>query len=882
MKQSLEFLLDNKVSLAQGIRKQLDIPEALDVQDEALPKPIRTIVRIWKTDTFEKLCSFCEENPNFLQVTMPDNTYEEVIFDDVVITQEELGHIKDIGFSLRDAELMARGLRQNKDYDSITLGSLISSKNYDMIIDLMSQYSHEWRDLRSVMPQFKLGVATFGFKQMCRYANNTKISKHDTLFAFDKILELQALSGLRPSAFYGQIMAQAAKSTALYAGRVGQLHLNDIATTMDRDIPGVLAKAQLFTAIKKLQEAAKRFSNPAAVFASWDNLIRFHQLSRQIERKEGLDKLATYRAQGKHKLCDFAETIAFHEDSDVDVSAVMEFVEKPNEFLARQDPHAPPELQSSKKPSNYTAIPHLGLTAADVRDSLPEGNIDVLQTVRPFKIDYRIPMNPNQTVSERRTKLRNAIDQGKPASGKAFTKMNRVLQQHATDAKTFLTADEIPTIPESALLDIEDIARKDLSRFYDDKTFVVVAEIHPKSSPEGIIAGDDTDCCMRFGYGKNNVFMYNPGDAIFTVRLEKNDESFRTISQSLMTTDIDIGRSVPEVHKALQQNSKLTDVLPGAQLKRSTVYLSADNVEVATNYKREPYLTLLENVYRDFFAEYLARYGEEENLSKVIPVGMLHSDALKDLTQMPNTFVPETPLSYSDKLEAEVGDLKPVRVYSEAHKVVTETERQTVQTDIPNIPGIARLTSRDTLPVAYLEEQIYLDNATLQVHLHNIENGLIAKDIANVRRNNPELCFKYEDKEGQMHGYMIAYQGTLESTHLPDDAPDEIAGQEAIYIADLAADTKIAGASLIKAFIDQYLAQYLEKGQLLPIYTEAKEKTAYQVILNQLSRRGKTLGFEFSTQEFKTHKSGKDTMHPILILPHKRTSNPNTKKITVT
>ncbi len=58
----------------------------------------------------------------------------------------------------------------------------------------------------------------------------------------------------------------------------------------------------------------------------------------------------------------------------------------------------------------------------------------------------------------------------------------------------------------------------------------LVAEIHRKSDPLAVVAGDDTASCMGFGTGKNNVYMFNPNDALFTVRLVREDGTSRTIA----------------------------------------------------------------------------------------------------------------------------------------------------------------------------------------------------------------------------------------------------------------------------------------------------------------------------------------------------------------
>ena len=52
---------------------------------------------------------------------------------------------------------------------------------------------------------------------------------------------------------------------------------------------------------------------------------------------------------------------------------------------------------------------------------------------------------------------------------------------------------------------------------------------------------------MGFGTGKNNVYMFNPNDALFTVRLVRSDGTARTIAQSVLTKDKDVKVPVPTI-----------------------------------------------------------------------------------------------------------------------------------------------------------------------------------------------------------------------------------------------------------------------------------------------------------------------------------------------
>lgn len=144
------------------------------------------------------------------------------------------------------------------------------------------------------------------------------------------------------------------------------------------------------------------------------------------------------------------------------------------------------------------------------------------------------------------------------------------------------------------------------------------------------------------------------------------------------------------------------------------------------------------------------------------------------------------------------------------------------------------------------------------VYLHNIENGLIAKDINNAAKDRPNMSLKYTDAGGRVRGYILAYEGEAE-------------GEKVIYISDLATDKEspMAGGRLVQAFAQTYQREYLAKGNFVPIYAEAREQTSYKLISRQLERLGKELGTEFELEELETYAKGEETMHPVIIRPRK-------------
>jgi hypothetical protein len=371
---------------------------------------------------------------------------------------------------------------------------------------------------------------------------------------------------------------------------------------------------------------------------------------------------------------------------------------------------------------------------------------------------------------------------------------------------------------------------------------------------------------MPFGSGKNNVYMFNPATSIFTLQVEGEDGKSRTIAQSLMTRDKDIKKDVSAVVKQMQQAGvKMSDVVSDDILQEERSYMSADNVEMAPNYKTPQYQELVRLVYADFFREYLRRYAEKDKLqTSVVPIGKGYSDALSTLPSIPNTFVPEAPVGYSDKYHGTVFALTPQGTIAPSMKQVTEREKPALPPTAPTeVRGVSALTFEDSLPVAYIEGKAYSDNQSLITYLHNMENALIAKDISNARKGRANMSFKYADEHGRVRGYLLAYEGKVTDNAVPE----RYRGQPVVYITDLASDREStrAGGSLIKAFTKQYKREYLDKGNFVPLYMEAREQTSYKIISRQMERFAREAGMELEMEELPTYQAGKDTMHPVII-----------------
>ena len=275
---------------------------------------------------------------------------------------------------------------------------------------------------------------------------------------------------------------------------------------------------------------------------------------------------------------------------------------------------------------------------------------------------------------------------------------------------------------------------------------------------------------MGFGRGKNNVYLRNPMCGIMTVQRLNKTGHRRTIAQSVLTKDKNIGTDIPtfvhgSFHGVPYQDFVSADILQQSGLDT----IACDNIEISTNYynspKKDEHLTLL---YSDFFAEYLKHYGEKDGLDPShIIIGIQSRTGLPSLTQIPNTYWPRTPVAYSDNTKATTFSLAP-QDYSQrmTHKTIHAPDHDTypgMQQHF-STPGLSSLTHLDTLEATYVEAMSdKKKNGSLIIDLDTMSGFLITQSIANAQKDRPNLSIKYNDPSGNMLGHLMAYE-----KHYPD------------------------------------------------------------------------------------------------------------------
>lgn len=745
---------------------------------------------------------------------------------------------------------------------------------YQNIFEKLKQYKI-WEDEQNITRSFEEGAKIFGYDRMFAFIHRNNLTRHDGLHAFQYIINLYNTSGANPENFYGNILQQVANDDAQYESGSAHHELNQIAQTFNADIEGTLSRAKRYSGLQHLSELVKIFESPEAIFASWKNLKRYHELSQLLVRGELLDKL---QKEQNPKLRTYVETLALHPYSSVDMQKVFEFWQTPENFLDSSDEHTPEEIHNRKKPSNLTEIPHLDLSPEDLRDALVEGSLDKLQAFAPMEVEYQISYSLREQIRQALGSRQNKISGLAENPGNLFKGISTILKPTNITVQKFLEG-------EAVLEDVEEQIQQMLDKpgvglKPDTKKrfpiYQLKMQTNAKSDPEGALAGNDTACCMPFGSGKNNVYTFNPSCTHATLQLEREDNRPRTIAQSVLTRDRNIGRNVSEVMKIMrEQGEHLERVVPEDLLHTRPAIVACDNVEVAPNYKEGDYPHLIETVYRDFFAEYLSRFGEQQNFTQDrVVIGKGYSDALTDLKSIPNITVPETPVGYSDKTHEAVYDLPTKQNLAAKFAVLSKEVKFSVRNLSTSKPKstetVADLTFNDCLPAAYIEGKAYASNQSLMEYLWKIENTLIAKDISNTHKNRPNMSFKYES-DGKIRGYMIAYEGVLKNNEANSGSQEN--SQQVVYIADLAVSEPgtlgggRAGTAMIKAFVENYGREYLQKGKLMPIFAYAREQTSYKLLQRELEKLSKDLNMKFEMEEGKSYQTGEDTMHPVLIKP---------------
>jgi hypothetical protein len=77
------------------------------------------------------------------------------------------------------------------------------------------------------------------------------------------------------------------------------------------------------------------------------------------------------------------------------------------------------------------------------------------------------------------------------------------------------------------------------------------------------------------------------------------------------------------------------------------------------------------------------------------------------------------------------------------------------------------------------------------------------------------------------------------------------------------------GGKLLLEFGRLYKENYLDKGEMTPIFANAHDNTSYNLLMKQIKALGAKVGCRFEVQEIGSHQEDSSTMHDVLIIPHR-------------
>jgi GNAT superfamily N-acetyltransferase len=299
-------------------------------------------------------------------------------------------------------------------------------------------------------------------------------------------------------------------------------------------------------------------------------------------------------------------------------------------------------------------------------------------------------------------------------------------------------------------------------------------------------------------------------------------EEARIAVQSILTLNKTIGKEAHEkIISLLRQGSdvSLTEILGPDFLKKfyaQNPVIACDNVEGHRNYIR--YLMandakVIENIYREFFSEYIKE--QKEFTAEKVVIGKGYSDYLRNLPEIDNETLPLAQISYSDN----IGPKSLSLIEQEKREVLKRT-------------GVSDISWQDSLAVAYLEEKIYgKDNPELIEGLTTIQKILTASGLASEKEGVGKLTVGHFDEKGILDGYLLAYL-----------AREHESGDEKIYFHDVAVNPEKQktgiGMEMFMELLDRISKN--EKLSLRPLVMRCREKTSYPIIKKQAEK----LGFE--------------------------------------
>jgi hypothetical protein len=379
---------------------------------------------------------------------------------------------------------------------------------------------------------------------------------------------------------------------------------------------------------------------------------------------------------------------------------------------------------------------------------------------------------------------------------------------------------------------------------------------------------------------RNGAYKYaalNLGAAEFSIHLVRKAAPHILVSRGILTEDF---KAAPET---------IADLLVvGAGHEHSfnadsTLLMEPSKRYVFVNDVKRPELPReidtslsLEAAYRYFFREYVAAYGAARRwCDRAVLFDQEVQSLGLSVMQEENVFFPLIPLTNPVRARGSVFSL-PLAMSTQPQELriiesltSTGAARPATTMNISPIQGVSPVLPCDLAPISYLRSQggELFDSLACSSYFRSL--GFI--DINNLLKGRSNLSFKYV-LNGRYCGFLLAYEGRLEGgigLERLDQSP-------VVYLAEFVADGERApacAARLTGAFIDAYKRAYLDKGILMPIYTEARESTSYRLIQDHLARITSKLNLSYHLHIASSRRVGNDRMYCCLITPQVNDGN---------
>ncbi len=370
--------------------------------------------------------------------------------------------------------------------------------------------------------------------------------------------------------------------------------------------------------------------------------------------------------------------------------------------------------------------------------------------------------------------------------GRLFKEVQALLRDYNSKYNTDLNIEYL--LDKGVPLDLEQDIIYLLKKFEYPELYkhIFIAQVHAKSDPDSFVAGNYTDCCMKFGTGYCDDYMFNPCTQIFTV---KNGVG-RIIAQSVVVDAVD--RETGD------------DVI------------ILDNIEVADNYKN--LLPQISRAYQIFWTKYS---------NKKVLVGTGYLDLIPPGgILVKNTFRPKSRLGYSDAAGPNVYIFPKLENMKEQKQELI----------------FSNLTEREIKLIVELEQGIYPDSMVLgedfiRKILNKQRNIMNELGLEFVPGSLSSFYIRFQDKP---IGYCLV---------LPEKSCVEGKEDYVLHIYDMAILPEFQGKGFAKQMLSRILdiiRSYSDLG-LKSIEFEARESTSWTFLNNpRMQEWLKSKGFEIT------------------------------------